>query len=175
MTVEQLLTTLDRYTPYILVYLGALPVLSLLLRLLHGRERGVLSPWKYLYTVIIYLACVPGVVSLVLTLYSLLFIRTNMLNLNIAFYYLPILSMFITLVVVRKSVVFDAIPGFKKLYGLLSLIMISFLVVFILDRLRIFVFFRGSILAFLGIWVVIFLVLKYATRLVFGRFRNKRG
>ena len=173
MTVEQFLSTLDRYTPVILICLGALPVASLLLRLLHGRDGGGLSPWKYFYAVIIYLASVPGVVSPVLTLYSLLFIRANMLNLNVSYYYLPVLSMFITLIIIRKSVPFDAIPGFKKLYGLFSLILVSFLAVFILDRLRIFVFFRGSILAFAGVWVAIFLVLTYATRLVFGRFKRK--
>ncbi len=173
MTVEQMISALDSYTPIVLIYLGASPLLSLLLRLLHGRGGGEQSPWKYFYSALIYLACVPGIVSLVLTLYSLLFIRANLLNLNVSFYYLPVLSMFLTLIIIRKSVTFDAIPGFKKLYGLFSLILISFLVVFILDRLRIFIFFRGSILAFLGVWVVIFIALKYATRLLFGRFKRK--
>lgn len=173
MSVDQILAFLDQQAILISIYFAAIPLISLLLRVLHGKEGGGRSPWKYVYSVIIYLACVPGIVALVLTLYSVLFVRRNLLSMNIVFYFLPLVSMLLTLAIIRKSVMFDEIPGFKKLYGLFALILLSSLTVFILDRLRIFLFFRGSMVVFLAGWVLVFLLFKYSTRLVFGRFKKK--
>ena len=139
---------------------------------LHGKHGGGISPWKYVYSVIIYLACIPGIFSLFLTLYSVLLLRASLLAVNVLSYFLPFLSMFLTLFIVRRSVTFDDIPGFRRLYGLFLLIGLTFLVLFTLDRLRILLIFRSSIFLFFGLGIAIFFLLKYSARLLFGRFRR---
>ena len=169
MAVENLLTYLNGRYLLLFGIFTAIPVLSLCLRFIHGRNRGIHSPWKYLYAFFIYAGCLPGIFSAVLTAYSLLFLRANMLALDLLVYVLPILSMIATLLVVRKAVDFRDIPGFNRLSGLMLMIGASFLIAFILDRFRIIVLFRGSLLSLLAIAGGAFVLLKIGGRMLFRR------
>ena len=173
MTLQQLLDILSAHPIPVIVYFAALPLACLLLRLFHGRGGGGAAPWRYVYTVVIYLVCIPGIFSLFLTLYSLLLLRASILTVNVLSYFLPILSMAVSLLILRRSVAFDDIPGFRRLYGLFLLIFLTFLVLFALDRLRILLLFHASIFLFLGLGIVIFFALKYASRLLLGRFGRR--
>lgn len=172
MSVLNVLDLVSRNPLYPVIFVVAVPVLTLVLRLLHGPYDAPLPPWKYFYAVLIYLSCVPGFAGLFFALYLSVFQRVNLLDLNIFTYFLPIVSMAITLVIMRKSIRFDEIPGFRTLFGLFLLIALSFVGLLLLDRLRVFLFFRGSFLAFLLIWLVIFIILRAAVRMIFGRFRQ---
>jgi len=146
---------------------------SLVLRLVHGKDHGGRSPWNYFYSVLIYLSSVPGIFFFFIIFYLAIFQRVNLLQLSLFTYILPVVSMFITLIIIRKSVTFDEIPGFNKIIGLFAILLSTFLILLILDRLRIFIFFRGSILSFGLIWVGIFVTLKIAAGLLFGKAKRR--
>ena len=172
MSILDVLHLISSHPLYPVIYAVATPLIVLLLRVLHGPYDGPLPPWKYLYAVLIYLSLVPGMTALFFAFYLALFQNTNLLALSIYTYALPVLSMVATLVIMRKSVRFNEIPGFRTLGGLLLLIGISFVGLLLLDRLRVFLFFRASFVAFLLIWIAIFILLRIAVRLIFGRFRS---
>ncbi|MBF2053195.1 MAG: hypothetical protein IGS03_06980 [Candidatus Sericytochromatia bacterium] len=73
MTIQQLLTSLETQAFWLLLYLLALPLGSLLLYLLPQRARST-GPWPYIYSTLVYLSCGPGVLSALLIGYSLFFI-----------------------------------------------------------------------------------------------------
>lgn len=139
MTLGQLFDTLSQNPALIIFYFVALP-LSALLGLLLGSGQGHASPWKYFYCAIVYLACVPGIFSITLSLYQFLFERIPVTDLDVFTQVLPILSMFLTLFLVIQNVSLEEVPGFGKLSGLMMLILVLFAFMWILDKTRIIVF-----------------------------------
>ena len=109
-----------------------------MLALLLGRGEGHLSPWKYLYSTLIYLTCIPGIFAITLSLYMFLFERDSVMNFNLVTQFLPILSMVLTIALIRRNVSLDLIPGFGKLSGLLWVLFVVIILLWILDRMRIF-------------------------------------
>ena len=168
MTILELVKLLSENYAGVIIYLVMIPLLTLSLRLGHGKYRAKRSPWKYMYSVAIYLTCIPGIFSAVITAYSLLFLHANLLAINVFVNYLPIVSMALTLLIIRKSVAFDDIPGFGKINGLILLFALTFVVIIALERLRLFIVFRGSGVLMLIVAVAIFFLLKHSIRLVFG-------
>lgn len=145
----------------------ALPLAALALGLMHGRERGGAAPWKYIYAVLVYLSCVPGMFSAVLTGYALFFTQENLLDVSAAVYFLPLISMAVTLLLMRRQVSFDAVPGFDRLTGLMVMIAAAFGIVFALSRTRIWLFFGGSIAAFFALAAFVFALLKWGASAAF--------
>lgn len=141
----------------IIFYFVAVP-LTALLAWVFGRGQGAMSPWKYLYTVLIYLACVPGIFSITLSVYQFLFERRSVMDTNVYTQILPILSMVVTIWLIRKNVDLDDVPGFGKLSGLMMLITVVLVVMWILDKTRIFALtyipFTYAILILTGLFVV---------------------
>lgn len=141
----------------IIFYFIALP-LTALLAWVFGRGSGHLSPWKYLYTILIYLACVPGIFSFTLSVYLFLFEHRSVMETNIYTQILPLVSMILTIWLIRKNVDLDDVPGFGKLSGLMMLIAVVLVVMWILDRTRIFALtyipFVYAILILVGLFVV---------------------
>lgn len=125
--------------------LAAAPVLTLLWSVLHAPQVSRLSPWKYGFSVFTYLAVVPGVVSLVILGYSVFFARENLLDRDLLVTFGPPLSMLLTLVLIGRRLTFAEIPGFGRLWGLITLIALSFAAALVIDKTRIFVGFFGSI------------------------------
>jgi hypothetical protein len=173
MTFQEFFDLLDKYPLILILYFLFLPLFSLSLRFILKKNEAPLSPWKYIYSVIIYMSCIPGIFIVFTTLYLAVFRKANLLDLSIFVYFLPIISMFFTLIIIRKSIAFDDIPGFKKITGLFTYIVCTFIILLILERLRIFLFFHGSILVFFLIWAVIFFALRIATKQVFGKFKQR--
>ena len=156
---------------YLIGYTVGLPLVAIVLRLLHGALRAQLAPWKYFYTAIIYLSCIPGIFVLFSALYLGVFRRENLLALDIVVYALPVLSMIFTLFIVKRTIDFDDIPGFQRISGLFAITVATFALLLVLDRLRILIFFRASIIWFLVLGVAIFLGLKIGARMLFGKRR----
>lgn len=167
MTFEQLLQSLGQDPKILLAVFVGIPAVALGLYLLHGKNGG--TRYRYVYSVLVYLTCIPGVFATVLTAYTLLFLRASLLGVNMLVYFLPILSMAATLAIIRKSIHFDLIPGFNRIQGLMMLLGASFLIVFLLDRLRVWLVFRGSILALVALSLILFLVLKWGAHKISGR------
>lgn len=155
-----------------LILLGifiSIPVLSLLLSLIHGRSRGSRGPWKYFYSLLVYLICIPGIFASVVTAYSLFFQRENLLDVNILVYFLPIASMIATLVIIGRNVEFADIPGFERLSGLMVMIAVSFAIALAVQKTRIWVFFGGSVTMLIVIAIVAFGLLKWGTYMMFKK------
>jgi len=164
------LTQLAAKQPWVLlaVFL-ALPLIAWTLGRLHGRDRGGATPWNYAYSVLVYLVCVPGMFAAILTAYALFFTRENLMDVNLLVYLLPLVSMFVTLVLIRKSVSFDLIPGFDRLSGLMAMIGCSFAIALAIQKTNIWIFFGGSLEKLLLLAAAVFALLKWGTYMLFRR------
>ena len=158
MTVGELFNLLTQNPAIILFYFIAIP-LTAFLALIFGKEEGNLSPWNYLYGSLVYLACIPGIFAVTLNVYLFLFERISLFNANIYTQVIPILSMFLTLWLIRKNVDFDDIPGFGKLSGLMIILGGILTFMWILDRTRIIAIsiipFHWVLLIFAGVLIII--------------------
>jgi hypothetical protein len=96
-----------------------------------------MSPWKYLYSGLIYLVCVPGIFAAALAVYLFLFEQGGSIyNVNLLTQVLPVVSMIVTLGIIRRNTPFEYIPGFGKLSDLILLIVSVFVLMYFLDRIH---------------------------------------
>jgi hypothetical protein len=79
-----------------------------------------------------------------------LFERRSILEMNIFTQIVPVISMIVTLFLIRRNVSLDIVPGFGKLSGLLMMTTAVIALLWILDRTRIFAI---TVIPF--IWVVV--------------------
>ena len=165
MTLRELLDYLNA-NPVMVVGYFLLILITALLAGIIGRGEGHLSPWKYLYSAIVYLVCVPGIFATTLAVYLFLFEQGgSIFNLNLLTQVLPIGAMLATLAVVRRNVAFGYIPGFGKLTDLIMTIVTVFVLMYFLNRLH------------LVAWVYVpvqWLILIVAGLLLIVRFGLKR-
>jgi hypothetical protein len=145
------------------------PVASWLCGRIHGAGNGAASPWKYVYSALVYIACVPGTFAAVLTCYALFFTHENLLDVSPLVYFLPIFSMIVALVFIHKNVSFDLVPGFDRLEGLMVMIACSFALALAIQKTRIWVVFGGSIQWLFLLAGGVFALLKWGTYMLFRR------
>ncbi len=170
MSIRELVFLLDEKPWLIIFYFIGLPAVSWMIGFMHGENKGGNSPWKFFYSVLVYLACVPGIFSAVLTGYIIFFTRENLLDANVLVHIFPIISMTVSLVLIRKSVSFEEIPGFDRLSGLMTIITITFIIVLGIYKTRLWVVFGGSIFVLAAVAVGLFALLKWG---VYALFRSK--
>lgn len=135
------------------------------LALVYGKGEGNESPWNYLYSALVHLAVIPGLFAITLSVYLFMFERMPIMDTNIYTQILPILSMVITLVLIRKNTCFEDIPGFGRLSALILLIFAILSIMWLMDKTHIIAF---TFIPFHWV-IVVFLVL-----LVVFRFAGKR-
>lgn len=109
-----------------------------LLALFFSKGEGHLSPWKYLYSVLIYLVAIPGIFAVTLSIYLFLFERRSIMDTNLYTQVLPIVSMLATFILIRKQVDLDLVPGFGKLSGLITIIAVLMVLMWIIDKTHIY-------------------------------------
>ncbi len=126
-----------------------------------GKNEGHLSPWKYLYSILIFAVCIPGIFSVALSIYMFLFERGRIMEANVFTQILPVASMFLTLGLIRKNVEFGAIPGFGKLSSLMMMIASVIVVMWLLDRTHIIAFSYIPIHVLLLVIVGLLLLFRY--------------
>jgi len=160
MTLGQFFESCSDNSGILLTYFIFIPALALLSSIF-GKGEGHLSPWKYLYSVLIYGVCIPGLFAVSLSIYLFLFERGSVMNANIFTQILPLMSMFATLTIIRRSVNLDQIPGFGKLSSLMLLISVVLLAMWILEKTNIFVFTYMPFYQFIIFLVLIFILLRY--------------
>ena len=167
MTLRELFQLLGEHPEYVIFYFTIIPIMAFLAGIL-GRGEGHLSPWKYLYSSLIYFVCVPGIFSITLSIYNFLFERRSIMDADVLVQILPVLSMVVTLLIIRRNVNLDYIPGFDKLSGLITIITAAFFIMWFIDRTRIWVIsflpFQYVILIFVGLLIII----RYGWRKAFG-------
>ena len=98
MTLLDFFKLLGENPSYMLGYFGLIPLTALLAGLL-GSGEGHISPWKYLYSALVYLVCIPGIFAFTLNIYLFLFERSqrSILGSDIFSQILPVISMILTL------------------------------------------------------------------------------
>jgi hypothetical protein len=143
------------------LFFAALP-LTAGLALLFGKNEGHLFPWKYLYSILVYACCIPGVFSITLSVYKFLFERGSIMDANIWTQILPILVMIITLWLIKKNVPLDNVPGFDKIGSLIFFLTILIIFLWILEKTNIYV------ISFLPFWQFVAMFLLFIVLLRFG-------
>ena len=152
MTLEQLFLHAQQYDLLLLTWFTLLPFLSWIsARFTSGFRRHKIR-YRWL-SLLVYMAAVPGILALVLTVYALVFTHQNLLRLNLLIYLVPIVSMLTSFYLISRHVKFRDIPGFERLSALLVLLALTFVVILFLLKLRIFVGFFASF------WVLLLLAL----------------
>ena len=159
MTLQDLFQLLAENPAYILVFFSLIPITALLAAVM-GRGEGHLAPWRYLYSVLIYLVCVPAIFSITLSIYLFLFERRSILQTDVYTQILPVLSMAVTLWLIKKNVDLVYIPGFDKLSGLIVMIAATLGIMWFIDRTRILAFTYIPFPYVLLIFVVLLLVIR---------------
>jgi len=169
MTTREFIQWAGPHWVVLLAVFVAPPVIVWLIGQTHAKDNGKLAPWKYLYSMLVYLVCAPGMFAGVITAYTLFFSRENLLDANLLVYFLPIVSMVATLVLIRKNVSFDDVPGFDRLSGLMVMVACSFIIALAIEKTRIFLFFGGSIEKLFLLAAGIFALLKWGSYMLFRR------
>ncbi len=167
MSVNDMIQLVGQYPTALVSVFVAIPLFSFLYGQLHVRSKGNTSPHKYVYSVLVYMSCVPGALSLALTAYALFFLRANLLTVNLLVFFLPIVSMAVTVAIIGRKANVDDLPGFDRIAGLFVLLMVTFLLALLIQRTRIWVLFHGSVVTFILVVVVLFLLLKWAAGRLF--------
>ena len=167
MTLGEFFEMCGRNPGLLLGYFILIPLVALL-ALLFAKNQGHLSPWKYFYAVLIYLVCLPGIFAVTLSVYLFLFERRSIMETNMYTQVLPILSMIFTIILIKKSVSLDAVPGFGKLSGLILVIGVLMIVMWIIDKTHIYA------VTFMPFWVVV-LILVAGFLLIRSGYRRITG
>ena len=158
MTLGQFFETVSKEPSIVLFYFFALPFTAFLASIF-GKNEGHLSPWKYLYTVLVYLACIPGIFAVTFNAYTFLFERQPIMQMNMMTQLLPILCMLITLWLIKKNVSLNDVPGFDKIGSLVFILTVLIIMMWILEKTHIFVFtfmpFYQFVLFFVGFLILI--------------------
>jgi hypothetical protein len=154
MTLREFFTLLATNPEVLIFFFVACPLTALLASWL-GRGEGHITPWKYLYSTLVYLICIPGIFAVTLNVYLFLFERQSVFDMDLWTQILPIVSMILTLLLIRKNVSFDQVPGFGKIHGLMVMIGAILVLMWLVDRTHIiaisFIPFYQVILAFLAL------------------------
>ncbi len=161
MTLGQFFDAISQQPTIVLFYFFALPFTAFL-AIVFGSGEGHQSPWKYLYTLLVYLACIPGIFSLTLNAYMFLFERQPVMNTNLFTQILPVLCMLVTLWLIKRNVSLREVPGFDTIGNLFLIITVLISMMWILEKTNIFVFtympFYQFILLFIGFLIMIRLI-----------------
>jgi hypothetical protein len=143
------------------IYFGMMP-LTAALAYLFGKNEGHLVPWTYLYSFLVYAVSIPGIASITLSAYKFLFERGSIMDSNMLTQVLPVVVMLLTLWIIRKNVLFEQIPGFDKIGGLIFFLSILIIFLWILEKTNIYV------ISFMPFWQFILMFLLFVVLLRLG-------
>ena len=90
MTLQDLFDSMASNPTPVLIYFIMLPVTAFIISIMTKKDEGYESPWKYLYSALIYLVCLPGIFAITMCIYHLLIDGRSFLQLNVLAYFLPI-------------------------------------------------------------------------------------
>jgi hypothetical protein len=170
MTLQEFFDMLAANPVWILAFFILLPISALLLGwIAKGEEYS--SPWDYAYSILIYLACIPGIFAVTLSIYLFVFERRSILQTDIYTQILPVLAMLATILIVRRTVDLDRIPGFDKITGLMLIMFAVFAILWVLDKTHIWV------VSYLPFWqgILIFAALLLLIRFGWSKLAKKAG
>lgn len=168
MTLQDLFDKMAENPTGVLIYFAALPIAAFIVGAISRPHERYQAPIKYLYTAIIYAACLPGICALTLCLYQVFFERAGLLNLNVFAYFLPVIAMGITIFILRSQIDFNHIPGFDRLSGLMMVIAATFIAIIIIQKTHIWIWIQGTFTHLVILFVLLFLVFRWGMGKIFG-------
>src|SRR5688572_8136969 len=152
MTLGECFTWTGENPVLLLSYFIGIPLIALLAGVFSKGE-GHLSPWKYLYSALIYLVSIPGIFAVTLSIYLFLFERRSIMDTNLYTQVLPVFSMVVTILIIKKQVSLDLVPGFDKISGLILIIASMMVIMWIIDKTHIYA------ITFMPFYVVVLILL----------------
>ncbi|MCB0707206.1 MAG: hypothetical protein KDC34_17940 [Saprospiraceae bacterium] len=126
-----------------------------------SKGEGHQSPWKYLYSGLIYLVSIPGIFAVALNIYLFLFERKSIMEMDLVVQVLPVIAMILILWVIRKNVDLDYIPGFDKLGGLITIIGAALAILWVIDRTHLVVFSYVPVIYLLLLLVGLIVIIRF--------------
>ena len=168
MSVQQFFNFLSQHSLLIVLYFVVLLVLAFGFSIRHKKSPSRLN--SKLLSVLVFLVSIPGIMATIIVFYSLFFIRLNLLEVNVVLYFLPILSMILTLFVISKNTSLNKLPGFNRLSGLMTLLVLTGFALLLLYKFRFVIGFFGSLQSLLIFGVIFYLLFNMAIR----KFSNKK-
>ena len=139
MTLSQLFNHISENPWPAVMYFLLLPIVTWIIGLVSTGSREV-KLWSYVYAVLVYAICIPGVFAVTLNIYLFLFERQSIWQANVVLQFLPVISMILSLMLVKSKIPFSLIPGFGKISGFLTLITALIGVMWFFDRIRLVAF-----------------------------------
>ncbi|MFK7980445.1 MAG: hypothetical protein AB8G86_10715 [Saprospiraceae bacterium] len=139
MTLKDFFELLSVNPAYIIGFFLLIPLAAFIGTVI-GKGEEDETVWQIYYSTLIYLVAVPGIFSVTLNIYLFLFERRSVMDADVFTQILPIFSMFATLMIIRKSINLDKIPGFGKLSGLIWMVGAVLLIMWFMEKTRIYVF-----------------------------------
>lgn len=161
MSVQDIIDQYSQYPYHIMTYFAVIIGLAII-GYLFVNSQNFKGFVKYAYGALIYAVSVPALLAFVLTLYSLFFLRANLLNVDFLSHFLPIIVGIVTLVIINKTIPISRIPGFDRLSSLFMVIMIAFVMTYVFQKMFFGVFFVGSFTQLIAVFVVMLVVLRVA-------------
>ena len=155
MTLQELINWFDLNSKIIITYYAVIFICSFL-GLLLFKNKSNNKVVQYFYSLLVHAVSIPGMFSLVLTLYSFFMLKRNLLALNLLVYVLPIIASIIVLVIINKTIKMKDIPGFGRLSGLLTLIVIVGFLTYILQKMFFGVMIVGSFKTLIILFLVVY-------------------
>lgn len=139
MTLSQLFNYISQNPWPLALYFLALPLLCWAIGMVADGSKNV-KFWGYVYAVLVYAICIPGVAAVTLNIYLFLFERQSVWETNIVLQLLPVISMALSLMLIKSKIPFSLIPGFGKISRFLTLITALIGVMWFFDRIRLVAF-----------------------------------
>ncbi|WMX16265.1 hypothetical protein [Aureispira sp. CCB-E] len=137
MTIEDLLTYITNDKTALFLFFILLPILTIIITAI-SRGRSLEKPYSYLYSMLLFEVCIPGVLSITLWIYSMFFERKALWQLPFFIYYLPVIIMVLCIYILKKKrVSIRRLPWTGELYEFLVLLIITFASLLIIMKLHI--------------------------------------
>ena len=171
MTLQELFDFLAVHPAYIVFYFAIIPFAAFLAGVL-SRGEGHLSPWNILYAILIYAVCIPGIFAVTLNVYLFLFEKRSIMDMDVFMQILPVISMIITLVIIRRYVDFDDVPGFDTLTSLITIIAAVLGIMWFIDRTRIWMLSYVRFEIVVLVFIALLLVIRFSWARMFGTARR---
>jgi len=170
MSVKELLDWMSLHSPFVIIYLTILPLLSSALSYFANSIKMKKSV-RRLISILLHLSVIPGMFSSALVFYTLFIVKGNLLAVNALLYFAPIISMFVLIVLIKRKLSLNVLPGFNRLSGMMLMMFISCFIVLLLYRFRLVIGFFGSFGQLLIAAVILYLIFKLALY----KMRSKKG
>jgi len=139
MTLGEFFNLLSANPSYIVAYFFLIPITALIGTII-GKGEEQETVWKYFYSILIYLVAIPGIFAITLSVYLFFFEKRSVFQTDMYTQILPVLSMIATLLVIKRTVKLDSIPGFGKISGLVMMVAVALITMWFLEKTHILVF-----------------------------------